>query len=147
YKQYDRKDVCRLLNWPKDVSAPMYGYRVGEKETPIFITYQKDSKKKRNARYQNTLENGHSLRWYTRTPRHLDSDEVQRLLYTDEMKLHLFVKRSDAAGKEFYYLGTADIQKDSVKEEKIGLKQKSAVGMNLVLNHPLKQSIYNLLFS
>ena len=29
YKQYDRKDVCRLLNWPKDVSAPMYGYRVG----------------------------------------------------------------------------------------------------------------------
>ena len=34
-----------------------------------------------------------------------------------------------------------------VKEEKIGLKQKSAVGMNLVLNHPLKQSIYNLLFS
>ena len=25
YKQYDRKDVCRLLNWPKDVSAPMYG--------------------------------------------------------------------------------------------------------------------------
>ena len=146
-KDLKEEDVCRLLNWPKDVSAPMYGYRVGEKETPIFITYQKDSKKKRNARYQNTLENGHSLRWYTRTPRHLDSDEVQRLLYTDEMKLHLFVKRSDAAGKEFYYLGTADIQKDSVKEEKIGLKQKSAVGMNLVLNHPLKQSIYNLLFS
>ncbi len=147
YKQYDRKDVCRLLNWPKDVSAPMYGYRVGEKETPIFITYQKDSKKKRNARYQNTLENGHSLRWYTRTPRHLESDEVQRLLQSKEMKLHLFVKRSDASGKDFYYLGTADIQKDSVKEEKIGLKQKSAVGMNLVLNHPLRQSIYSLLFS
>lgn len=147
YKQYDRKDVCRLLNWPKDVSAPMYGYRVGKKETPIFITYQKDSKKKRNARYQNTLENGHSLRWYTRTPRHLESDEVQRLLQSKEMKLHLFVKRSDASGKDFYYLGTADIQKDSVKEEKIGLKQKSAVGMNLVLNHPLRQSIYNLLFS
>ncbi|WP_251911284.1 DEAD/DEAH box helicase [Lactobacillus gasseri] len=147
YKQYDRKDVCRLLNWPKDVSAPMYGYRVGEKETPIFITYQKDSEKKRNARYQNTLENGHSLRWYTRTPRHLDSDEVKLLLHNKNMKLHLFVKRSDAAGKEFYYLGTAEIQKDSVKEEKIGLKQKCAVGMNLVLNHPLKQSIYNLLFS
>ncbi len=147
YKQYDRKDVCRLLNWPKDVSAPMYGYRVGEKETPIFITYQKDSKKKRNARYHNTLENGHSLRWYTRTPRHIDSDEVKRLLNTKDMKLHLFVKQSDAAGKEFYYLGTADIQKDSVKEEKIGLKQKSTVGMNLILKHPLNQAIYDLLFS
>ena len=147
YKQYDRKDVCRLLNWPKDVSAPMYGYRVGEKETPIFITYQKDSKKKRNARYHNTLENGHSLRWYTRTPRHIDSDEVKRLLNTKDMKLHLFVKQSDAAGKEFYYLGTADIQRDSVKEEKIGLKQKSTVGMNLILKHPLNQAIYDLLFS
>ncbi len=137
YKQYDRKDVCRLLNWPKDVSAPMYGYRVGEK----------DSKKKRSARYHNTLENGHSLRWYTRTPRHIDSDEVKRLLNTKDMKLHLFVKQSDAAGKEFYYLGTADIQKDSVKEEKIGLKQKSTVGMNLILKHPLNQAIYDLLFS
>lgn len=146
YKQYDRKDVCRLLNWPKDVSAPMYGYRVGEKETPIFITYQKSSKK-RNARYHNTLENGHSLRWYTRTPRHIDSDEVKRLLNTKDMKLRLFVKQSDAAGKEFYYLGTADIQKDSVKEEKIGLKQKSTVGMNLILKHPLNQAIYDLLFS
>ncbi len=75
----------------------MYGYRVGEKETSIFITYQKDSQKKRNARYQNTLENGHSLRWYTRTPRHLNSDEVQRLLQNKEMKLHLFVKQSDAS--------------------------------------------------
>ena len=26
----------------KHVSAPTYGYRVGEKDTPIFITYRKD---------------------------------------------------------------------------------------------------------
>ena len=45
YKQYDRKDVCRLLNWPKDVSAPMYGYRVGEKEAN-FITTKRFKKEK-----------------------------------------------------------------------------------------------------
>ena len=94
YKQYDRKDVCRLLNWPKDVSAPMYGYRVGEKETPIFITYQKDSKKKRNARYHNTLENGHSLRRYTRTPRQIESDEVKRQLKTKYIKIHQIVNQN-----------------------------------------------------
>ena len=144
YQQYDRKDVCRLLNWPLDVSAPMYGYRVDEKVTPIFITYKKDSNKKRNAIYQNTFEDGRSLRWYTRSPRHLDSDEVKRLL-DPKMKLELFVKRSDAVGKDFFYLGPATIQNNSVKEEKIGPKQKATVGMNLILTKPLASQMYNLL--
>ena len=146
YQQYDRKDVCRLLNWPKDVSAPMYGYRVDENETPIFITYQKDSSKKRNALYHNTLEDGRCLRWYTRSPRHLESDEVQRLLNTPQMKLLLFVKKSDAIGKQFYYLGQVDIQKDTVKEELLGPKKKAAVGMNLLLEKPLSTKMYELLF-
>lgn len=145
YQQYDREDACRLLNWPLDVSAPMYGYRVGEKETPIFITYKKDSQKKRNAIYDNQLVNGRSLRWYTRTPRHIDSEEVQRLL-KPQMKLHLFVKRSDAVGKEFFYLGQATIVSGSVKEEKVGVKQKATVGMNLLLKTPLPSSMYELLF-
>ena len=46
------------MNWPKDVSAPMYGYRVGEQDTPIFITYHKDDHEKRNALYRNTLADG-----------------------------------------------------------------------------------------
>lgn len=147
YKQYDRKDACRLLNWPKDVSAPMYGYRVGEHDTPIFITYRKDDQEKRNALYHNTLENGRSLRWYTRVPRHLDSEEVQRLLHTPDMHLHVFVKRSDADGKQFFYLGKAQIQPDSVKEELLGPKKKPAVGMDLVLEKPLKANISELLFT
>ena len=146
YQQYDRKDACRLLNWPLDVSAPMYGYRVDEHETPIFITYQKDSTKKRNALYHNTLEDGRCLRWYTRSPRHLESDEVQRLLNTPQMKLLLFVKKSDAIGKQFYYLGQVDIQKDTVKEELLGPKKKAAVGMNLLLEKPLSTKMYELLF-
>lgn len=146
YKQYDREDVCRLLNWPKDVSAPMYGYRVSDHETPIFITYKKDSEKKRNAVYDNSLQNSRSLRWYTRSPRHLDSAEVQKLLKIEKMRLHIFVKRSDAAGKEFFYLGQAQIQKDTVKEEQIGTKKKAAVGMDLLLKTPLSESMYELLF-
>lgn len=146
YKRYDREDVCRLLNWPKDVSAPMYGYRVGKQDTPIFITYQKDSEKKRNSIYDNSLQNGRSLRWYTRSPRHLDSAEVQKLLNTENMKLHLFVKKSDAGGKSFYYLGKVKIQKETVKEEQIGAKKKSAVGMDLLLKTPLSEEMYELLF-
>ncbi|MBA1392543.1 DUF3427 domain-containing protein, partial [Lactobacillus sp. XV13L] len=147
YQSYDRKDVCRLLNWPKDVSAPMYGYRVDEDETPIFIIYKKSVDQQRSALYHNTLQDGRSLRWYTRSPRHLESDEVQRLLNTPQMKLHLFVKRSDAVGKRFFYLGPADIQKETVKEELLGPQKKATVGMNLLLRQPLPARMYNLLFA
>lgn len=151
YQQYDRKDVCRLLNWPRDVSAPLYGYRVGERECPIFITYQKQDAQKRNAIYDNQLQNGQSLRWYTRSPRHRSSPEVQRLLAKDgngqpQVQIHLFVKRSDAVGKEFYYLGTAKVQPGSVAEEKLGVKQRTAVGMNLLLDQPLSLRMRRLLF-
>lgn len=151
YQQYDRKDVCRLLNWPLDVSAPMYGYRVAENECPIFITYHKKSPKQRNAIYDNQLQDGRSLRWYTRSPRHLSSAEVQRLLAgvdtgQQSEKLHLFVKRSDAVGKQFYYLGTAMIDPASVREELLGEKEKAAVGMNLVLEHPLPTAMTKVLF-
>ena len=140
YQKYSRKDVCRLLNWEKDVSAPMYGYRVDEKETPIFITYQKQDKTKRNAVYQNDLSDGERLRWYTRSPRHLNSPEVEKLLTTPKMKIHVFIKESDAWGKQFSYLGEAKIDKETVKEETIGVKKKSVVGMDLVLEKPLTES-------
>ena len=151
YQQYDRKDVCRLLNWPLDVSAPMYGYRVGDQECPIFITYRKEDDQRRNAIYDNQLENGRSLRWYTRSPRHRSSPEVQRLLATNadgrpRVQIHLFVKRSDAVGKQFYYLGPATIQPGSVQEERLGAKQKAAVGMNLELVRPLSVRLRRLLF-
>ena len=97
------------------------------------------------------FQDGQSLRWYTRSPRHLSSAEVQRLLAgVDEghqrEKLHLFVKRSDAVGKQFYYLGTAKIDPASVREEMLGEKKKAAVGMNLVLEHPLPTTMAKTLF-
>lgn len=152
YKQYNRKDVCRLLNWPLDVSAPMYGYRVSNNECPIFITYQKQDDQKRNSIYKNTLENGASLRWYTRSPRHMDSQEVQTLTAGVEnnqqkTKLYLFVKRDDSYGKEFFYLGNAKIKAGTVKEETLGQKKnKAAIGMDLVLTHPLSSQMYEILF-
>lgn len=145
YQKYDRKDACRLLNWPLDVSAPMYGYRVGETETPIFITYKKDDDEKRSAIYNNNFEDGRSLTWYSRSPRYLDSKEIQDLLKPG-MNLHVFVKRDDSSGKDFYYLGQAEIDRNSISEEKIGPKKKSTVRMNLVLKNKISQQMQSILF-
>lgn len=76
---------------------------------------------------------------------------MQRLLATNKdgrprVQIHLFVKRSDAVGKQFYYLGPATIQPGSVQEERLGAKQKAAVGMNLELVRPLSVRLRRLLF-
>ena len=143
YQKYTRKDVCRLLDWPKDISAPLYGYRVVDDVCPIFITYQKEKKS-----YQNTLTADCAIRWYTRSPRSLASKEVTELLAgvktgTPYVKLPLFIKPSDAFGAEFYYVGEAKIIAESVHEVELGAKNKpkKAVAMDLLFEQPLSFEI------
>ena len=148
YHYYDRKDVCRLLNWPLDVSRPMYGYRLSGDVCPIFITYKKEDAEQRNSRYDNQAS-GQVLTWYTRSPRHLTSPEVVGLLRGVEngaqvTKLPIFVKRSDAYGKRFCYLGLAKIVPDTVAE--VTLKGKSTVKMDLQLITPLLAEQFEQLF-
>lgn len=145
YQKYTRKDVCRLLNWEKDVSAPLYGYRVTDDVCPIFITYKKNENNKRNQYYNNNFSINSIIDWYTRSPRHLNSAEVQKLLRgvdngCPKVRIEIFVKRSDADGKEFTYLGKGKIIPHSAKEVLINVsenKQKAAVKMQIKLNHPL----------
>lgn len=146
YQKYSRKDVCRLLNWKKDVSAPLYGYRVTDKVCPIFITYHKsDDDHQRSARYQNDFTANSIIKWYTRSPRHLTSDEVQKLLRgvdqgKQQIRLEIFLKRSDASGKEFSYLGQGEIIPGSAHEERIPSgqgREKSVVAMLIRLKTSL----------
>ena len=141
YQKYTRKDVCRLLDFDKDISAPLYGYRVVGEVCPIFITYQKASTRHG---YQNVLTDNTAIRWYTRSPRTLASQEVKALLAKNsagqaQVSLPLFIKPSDAFGAEFYYVGQAKIAPDSVKEEQLaaGKKVKKVVGMDLIFEQPL----------
>lgn len=146
YQPYSRKDVCRLLNWEKDVSAPLYGYRVTDEVCPIFITYHKsDNEHQRSARYQNDFTANSVIKWYTRSPRHLTSDEVQKLLRgvdrgKQQTRIEIFIKRNDAAGKEFIYVGEGEIIPGSAHEEKIAAirgREKAVVAMQIRLETPL----------
>jgi superfamily II DNA or RNA helicase/HKD family nuclease len=151
-QKYTRKDVCRLLNWPLDVSAPLYGYRVSGHDCPLFITYQKDvAKDARSNSYTNYFLNPAVIRWYTRSPRHLDSAEVQQLLERDQngnfkVTMHLFVKPSDADGKNFFYLGPCfPIQAKEAQLQKKGEKAKVTVEMLLQLKFPVAYKYFRLL--
>ena len=147
-KEYTRKDVCRLLNWPKDISAPLYGYRVVDGVCPIFITVKKTTGQ-RSARYKNDLRSGDRLRWYTRSPRTLKSPEVRELLAGvsagyQQVQMLLFAKRDDGR-KAFTFLGEVKVVPTSIREEV--LNGKRTVGMDLQLQHALPLDQYRELFT
>ena len=46
------------------------------------------------------------MRWFTKSRRNLASREIQPII-KNEVALHVFVKKDDAEGTEFFYLGQA----------------------------------------
>lgn len=108
-RRYSRRDVCRLLNWAKNQESTVYGYKtdLATMTCPIFVTYHKDADIWESIRYEDTLIDRSTLHWFTRNKRTLQSPELKPIL-NGEATLHLFAKREDSEGTEFYYLGQAD---------------------------------------
>ncbi|TXK02672.1 DEAD/DEAH box helicase [Microbacterium mitrae] len=107
-RQYSRKDACRLLSWSKNVSATIYGYKVDAltRTCPIFVTLHKSDEISASTAYGDELLSRSTMRWFTRSRRTLQSGEV-RSIVENEVDLHVFVKKDDAEGSDFYYLGKA----------------------------------------
>lgn len=107
YKKYSRKDVCRLLNWKNDDSSTIYGYKIKYNTLPIFVTYRKKSNISESTKYDDKFIDNDTFSWLTRSRINLDSKEVIEIQNYKEtnLKIHLFVKKEDAEGTDFYYLG------------------------------------------
>ena len=52
YQKYSRRDVCRILNWEKDDSSTIYGYRIKYGTCPIFVTYEKKADISETTKYE-----------------------------------------------------------------------------------------------
>lgn len=108
-QRYSRKDACRILNWSKNQESVIYGYKV-DRETmtcPIFVTYHKGSNISENVRYEDAFIDSSTLHWFTKHGWTLNKDALQPII-NGQAQLHLFIKREDADGIEFYYLGQVD---------------------------------------
>lgn len=150
YEKYSRRDACRLLNWPHDDSSTIYGYRAKYNTCPIFVTYHKKDEVETSQAYGDEFLSPELFRWYTRNRLTLDSNEVKTILSYKEsgMKIHLFTKKDDGEGTDFYYLGEVDIAEDSARNEMMPDgkgKDLSVVTMNLVLEQPVQYDIYHYL--
>lgn len=148
-EKYSRKDALRLLLWENDETSTVYGYRTKYQTTPIFITYHKSDEISMTTQYEDTFINEHLLHWYTRPNLNLKSKEVLEIIKADERKndLHLFVKREDNEGTDFYYLGEVKYNHGTAKNHIIGEvgNEEPVVTMDFTLQTPMSYDLYHYL--
>jgi superfamily II DNA or RNA helicase len=146
-KKYSRKDVCRILNWEDNEASTINGYRIKYNTCPIFVTYNKSD---HSIKYSDYFVTRHQFHWMTRNNRTLESKEslaIRNQMETD-LKIQLFVKKSDDEGKDHYYLGK--MQFISMVEETIATPggPEKAVPIGKVvfkLMTPLRDDIFDYL--
>lgn len=148
-RRYSRKDACRLLNWDSNEQSTIYGYKVDftSNSCPIFITYHKDDEVSASTRYGDEFISESALRWFTRSRRTLRSGEVQAIV-ENRLPLHLFAKKDDAEGTEFYYLGRA--RSSNAEQQKMPDGNGGAldvVTMTLGMESPIEASLYEYLIT
>ena len=135
-KKYGYKDVCRLLNWDQDETSTIGGYRTKHQTCPIFITYNKSPEVDGAIKYEDKFLDRGYIRWFSKHTRNLGSKDVSQSQPQDEPDHpHIFVKKSDKEdkGPQYYYLGIADLEEGSEREEKMPENGKDVVTMQLSL--------------
>ncbi len=143
FKRYSRADVCRLLNWERDESSVIYGYRVKNNTCPMFVTYHKSEDISESTQYEDAFIDRQTFSWMTRSRKTLESDEVRSIL-SSECRSYLFVKKSDDESGEFYYVGRAFPILEDVRQTTIENKGEMLpiVNIPLRLAEPVPEEIY-----
>lgn len=141
--RYTRKDVCFLENWNGNEQSTLYGYKINRQTgtCPIFVTYHKSDDVSVSTRYGDAFLDPDVLFWYTKSNRRLSSPEVQAIL-SSEITLNLFVKKDDAEGTDFIYLGR--VRPENAVETTMGDADSElpVVTMNLRLEKSVDAATY-----
>lgn len=140
YNKYSRKDVCRLLNWEKDISSTVYGYRTNDGVTPCFVTYHKSDNIDSTINYNDHFINPSTFAWESRSNRKLDSNEIKGVINSE--RILLFVKKEDGEGTDFYFMGDATIIPDSIEQSYMPESKLPVVHFKFHLEQPVIDSVY-----
>jgi superfamily II DNA or RNA helicase len=149
YQKYSRRDVSRLLNWKKDETATLFGYKVHADACPLFVNYHKAEDIAQSTNYEDHFLNKQELQWMSKSNRRLHSKDVVAILsYQAGLRLPLFIKKYNGEGEDFYYMGDVTPQVDSVVESTIQndkKKHKPVVKLRFTLAYPVEQALFTYL--
>lgn len=141
FNKYGRKDVCRLLNWDIDISSTLFGYRTKNESTPCFVTYHKSDEIGNSTNYNDHFISPSIFAWESRSNRRLESSEIQNVI--DSKRILLFVKKEDAEGTDFYFVGDVSIIDGSVTQEVMRDTEEPVVHFKFQLEQPVTDNLYN----
>lgn len=111
YQKYTYEDVCRLLNWKRNMNAQNIGGYFYDSETktlPVFINYDKADDA---IAYEDRFTSEERLVALSKHPRKITSSDVTHIYKLEnedkENRIFLFVRKNkdDKEAKEFYFLG------------------------------------------
>ncbi|QHK17921.1 DUF3427 domain-containing protein [Methanomassiliicoccaceae archaeon DOK] len=138
--RYTYEDVCRFLNWPKNLNAQNMGGYFYHKETktfPVFINYVKGEDVVESQKYEDRFENRNTLIALSKSNDNRNSARMKVVenSMANEVGIHLFVRKNknDKGSKEFYYLGKMMFVQfiDNNKPVQIEYKLKNDVRQDL----------------
>ena len=158
YKQYSYKEVCLALNYEKNLTAVIGGYKFDKRTNtfPIFVNYDKDPELESSTSYLDKFINERSFAWESKKKRHLTSKEFDPLLRSSPKgtAVYLFVRKAnndkDIDAKKFFFLGKIrpfGEVKEVLREvfENKERKTLSYVDINFLLEKEVRADIYDYL--
>lgn len=142
YEKYTRKDVCRILNWERDDSSTVYGYRIKYGTCPIFVTYNKQDDISESTKYNDRFIDNRIFSWMTRSTGNWRTESEQIMKYKESgLVIHLFIKKSDdEEKKDYYYIGQCYPQK---AQEEINTNGAPIMNIELGLRTAVREDIYD----
>lgn len=152
YQKYTYEDVCRLLNWKKNLNAQNisgYYYDRDTKTLPVFINYQKEE----NAiAYEDRFVSEGHLIAISKHPRKITSSDAVHIYKQSEEdkdnRIFLFVRKNkdDNEAREFYFLGEifAEGNPRQIYMEKT---KDNAFEIDYRLDVPVRSDIYDYIVS
>jgi superfamily II DNA or RNA helicase/HKD family nuclease len=149
HHKYSRKDICRILNWEKNEESTMYGYSIKYNTCPIFVNYHKDENIAASTKFEDKFINNSYFQWFSKPRRNIESKDVTAIKnHNNELRLSLFIKKSNGEGSDFYYMGDVKPVQESFEETTIlddHGKSVSVVKVIFKLNQPVEDSLYDYL--
>lgn len=152
YQKYTYEDVCRLLNWNKNLNAQNIGgyyYDSDTKTLPVFINYHKAEDA---IAYEDRFVSEGHLIALSKHPRKITSSDAVHIYKQSEEdknnRIFLFVRKNkdDNEAKEFYFLGEifAEGKPRQIYMEKT---KDNAFEIDYRLDVPVRSDIYDYIVS
>ncbi|WP_295090313.1 DEAD/DEAH box helicase [uncultured Catenibacterium sp.] len=151
YSKYTYEDVCRLLNWEKNI-VPLniggYFYNSRTNTLPVFINYDKDESVVDTQKYADHFIDAQNFVAMSKSNVRITNPGMEKFVKAAENKtnIYLFIRKNkdDAASKEFYYLGEVYISKI---EETTMANDVPVCEIYYHLDQPVRSDIYDYILS